>query len=982
MRFLSNKTLLASLAGRLLCALLAFGAVSSVSAQTTLRALHWQADNGAVQAVIELNARAEYHHFTLPAPLRLVIDFRAVRQTVGTISRPDEQVILTPSRELQHVIERVRVGQNGNDTRVVFDLTERQRPQLNWVGNNLVVRFARSPQSPVASPKQPSGKKSWQEGQKYEGAQNWDLAAQEYARAVAAEPNNIEYRLRWLRTRQQASLLAAQRGDELVARADYAGAYTAYHQAFVADPTNELARTKMQRMTEQLQTPATTNASQPAFYPATGNVIATPADIRPAPPGKSRDLAHTIQFAAANLRQVIEVMAEYLELNVLFDESFRNDTNFRVKLHNVTMARALDLVLLQSHHLFEQVDRRTILIYGDNATNRQRYEQMMVKTFYLGNADLEQARTMLQAVAGGQQQVIPVKQLNALVVRDKLSNLRLYQELLDSIDKHRAEVVVDVNIYEVSRSASLEIGNQVAASSVPVTQTRFDAQGNPVTVTTGNSASLSNLGGLGRAGLAAIAGTAGSPVLGGVGMLLGLPPSSLSLLQTKGHSRLLANTQVHALDGEQNQTKVGRSVPVRLGSTVIPGYGAPTPTTGTNPVGAALNGLLGGGGFGSGGFDSIQYRDVGLVIDVTPTISKEGYVQIKMKLESTSVEASGLDLNLTPSFSQRSLVTVARVLAGKTAVVAGIKQEARGDSRTGLPFIGMIPLLGRFFTTPHQTSSLSDIVITVTPHILHAPEIKKEDHLARLGGNQKSGLAPTIEAVVQAAVEDEDQERQRRLQERPMEPGTRIVEANAPAEPRQTAAVKKLNNLNRPATTPTSALAAGTTVALPATQPAAEMVNPEKANDALEETTESVPPIPAVKLSLLPPANLPKVGESFVLTMMVNGDALLQGAEVALDFNPAVLQFKAARVGGLFGARATLRQEEGTGRLFLQLHPVSERAEGVIAQGELMRLEFTALAAGPARIDFNLNETRLRLEGENQVQLKTRATQLNIILKQ
>jgi general secretion pathway protein D len=896
-------------------------------------------------------------------------------------------VILTSSGDLPRVVERVRIGQNGNDTRVVFDLTERQRAQLNWVGNNLVVRFARSPQSPAASPKQPSGKKSFQEGQKHEAAQNWDLAAQEYSRAVAADPNNIEYRLHWLRTRQLASLIAAQRGDELATRADYAGAFAAYQQAFVADPTNELARTKMQRMTEQLQTPATvTNSSQPAFYPATGNVIATPADIRPTPSAKSRDLAHTIQFAAANLRQVIEVMAEYLELNVLFDESFRNDTNFRVKLNNVTMARALDLVLLQSHHLFEQVDRRTILIYGDNATNRQRYEQMMVKTFYLGNADLEQARTMLQAVAGGQHPVIPVKQLNALIVRDKLSNLRLYQELLDSIDKHRAEVVVDVNIYEVSRSTSLEIGNQVAASSLPVTQTRFDTNGNPVTVTTGNSASLSNLGGLGRAGIAAIAGTTVSPVLGGIGTLLGLPPSSLSLLQTKGHSRLLANTQVHALDGEQNQTKVGRSVPVRLGSTFVPGYATPAPTTGANPASAAVAGLL-GGGFNSG-FDSIQYRDVGLVIDVTPTISKEGYVQIKMKLESTSVEASGLDLNLTPSFSQRSLVTVARVLAGKTAVVAGIKQEARGDSRTGLPVIGMVPLLGRFFTAPRQTSSLSDIVITVTPHILHAPEIKKEDHLARLGGNQKSGLAPTIEAVVQAALDDEDQERRRRAPERQIEPGTRIVEASAPAqaEPRQTEAVKKLNNLNRPATTPASNPSLVTTVATPLTQPAAEKasletVSPEKVNDTLEEMTVDTPQIPAVKLSLLPPATLPKVGESFVLTMMVNGDALLQGAEVALDFNPAVLQFKAAREGSLFGQRATLRQQADTGRLFLQLHPMAERAEGVIAQGELFLLEFTALASGPAKIEFNLNETRLRLEGENQVQLKTKTAQLTIIPK-
>ena len=85
---------------------------------------------------------------------------------------------------------------------------------------------------------------------------------------------------------------------------------------------------------------------------------------------------------------------------------------------------------------------------------------------------------------------------------------------------------------------------------------------------------------------------------------------------------------------------------------------------------------------------------------------------------------------------------------GKTSVVAGIKQEAKGDTRTGLPFIGMIPLLGRFFTTPRQTSSLSDIVITVTPHILRSPELKQEDHLARFSGTLRGGATPTIEEVI------------------------------------------------------------------------------------------------------------------------------------------------------------------------------------------------------------------------------------------
>src|SRR6266545_8321717 len=109
--------------------------------------------------------------------------------------------------------------------------------------------------------------------------------------------------------------------------------------------------------------------------------------------------------------------------------------------------------------------------------------------------------------------------------------------------------------------------------------------------------------------------------LGTSGALIGLPLTSLSLLQSKGNSRLLASTQVHALDGEQNQTVVGRSVPIRLGTTFL---------NGANTSGNNNNNTV----------DNIQYRDVGLVIDVTPVITNEGYVQVKMKLESSNVEAS------------------------------------------------------------------------------------------------------------------------------------------------------------------------------------------------------------------------------------------------------------------------------------------------------------------------------------------------------
>src|SRR5262249_2727653 len=154
-------------------------------------------------------------------------------------------------------------------------------------------------------------------------------------------------------------------------------------------------------------------------------------------------------------------------------------------------------------------------------------------------------------------------------------------------------------------------------------------------------------------------------------------------------------------------------------------------------------------------------------IDMTPTITNEGYVQVKMKLESSNVEASATDSTLTPSFTKRSLTTISRVQDGVTAVVAGVKQDNKGDTRATIPVIGMLPLVGPLFTTPKQTRNQSDIVITVTPHIIRSAVIKPDDYLARLSGTQQSGVTQSIEDVIFRAQTEDEQERRAIAQNAP-----------------------------------------------------------------------------------------------------------------------------------------------------------------------------------------------------------------------
>ena len=997
------------------------------------------------------------------------------------------------------------------------------------------------------------GQKDFKEGMKYEIQQQWDLAANEFAKAVAADPGNAEYRLHFFRSMQGASIMFMKRGDELLQQNDTASAYNAYRQSFAYDQTNELAKVKMERIIDQ-QKALAIGATPVNFDPRTGNAIANPDSIEISTrPTRAQDLNQNITWRDTGFKTLVTGLSNHLGLNVVMDETVK-DTKVSLSLQNTTEARALDNLLLMTKHTFEQVDRRTIFIYQDNPTNRQRFERLFVKTFYLGNVELQAAQQAVQQLlTGTAKQVFPVKQQNALVVRASQADLKVIGQILSSLDKNRPEVVLDVDIYEVSQSAKTQIGNQLATSSSNFTTggttSTVTTDGKPVTTTTGGRTGISP--GLGN--LAGFSQNVGSLVNaltigGGISQFafFGLPTSTLSLLQSNANSKLLASTQVHALDGEANETKVGRKVPIQIGQAT-PNYGITTGQTGTG-TGSAVGGINNGLGLG---YSSIQYQDVGLVIKVTPTITNDGYVQVKMDLTSSNVEPAASDAErLTPSFTQRSLSTISRIADGKTSVVAGVKQQSNGNSRTTVPILGMVPILGRLFSTPNQDSSTSDIIITVTPHIIRSAEIKSNDHLAKSVGTLGGGNTLSIEEVVsRAQVEDEQERRMIAVQRRSGDPtGGQVASAlidpltapnynpqpkvevvNDPIPTPQTQLVS--NGLTQPprsagalpdnpfATTPTPTPAvanplernqvekaslparpqapANSTMELPKNivisqsseqknkEPRAEnvpddaqqfvpegpkepvkpaalssmkrpehiekmireaekakaegkVVDPEKTNKKEEDEmlrklmeqpvegpkqpvkpatiqpivkpkakpgdkpTDSKPTVskpaeskpadatnpparPAgkpgesmVELNMMPTVIKGQVGKSFLLVLSLDGQATMTGANIALKYDPAMLQVKAVRDAGLLGKRPDLTHQVDGGNLTITMQQASDREGPVKTNGRLLIVEFTAIGNGNTTIDVNSAETQLLLSGVRSAGINATAAQVQI----
>src|SRR5262249_3685982 len=195
------------------------------------------------------------------------------------------------------------------------------------------------------------------------------------------------------------------------------------------------------------------------------------------------------------------------KLNVVFDDSIRNDP-VTIEMNDVTVARALDIVLMQKKLAFEQVDRRTIFIYPDNPNNRPRFEKLLIKTFYLNNISGQTVKNVLSQMLPPGRQAATVDSIggpggggasgsNVLIVKTTPAELQLVRDLLTNIDKNKNEVVLDIEIYEVGNDSLVQIGNQFATSPVRATQNTYNSDGSVKSTFTTESPSLSNLGGIG-----------------------------------------------------------------------------------------------------------------------------------------------------------------------------------------------------------------------------------------------------------------------------------------------------------------------------------------------------------------------------------------------------------------------------------------------------------------------------------------------------
>jgi general secretion pathway protein D len=797
------------------------------------------------------------------------------------------------------------------------------------------------------------GGKPFKKGRKFEAAQQWDLAAEQYALALSEDPSNPEYKLHFLRALTNASLSLAERGKVLAEQGDYEGAYQAFRQAYSYDNTNEMALSRMKSMLEKLgvgNTDSLPNNPNDLRKTSLSSNSASTKDVALSTPKFRKQ---NFEFSTeASVMAIINSIASQCGkgLNIVYEDNIAKlveTKKTRFVLKDVTAPKALDILLSTQRLSYAQLDRRTVLVFADALANRQKYEELYVRTFYIKNSVLDDAATVLQQ-AMGSKQIVKIKNLNALVIRDTKENLALIETILEKVDKAQSEVVLDVNLYEVNDRNMLQIGNQ------------FDA---------GILGGLGNFAGDGSLRRSSLPG-----VFGGLNTGIVAPSSTFSFLQSKNIGKLIASTQIRAFENEAGSVNIGSRVPIR--TATIPTGNVVTTGLGQNGQPSQTSQSVLGG---IGGVEQIQYENVGLNIELTPQVLNE-YVQMKLAIESSSVvqEAQGSRRTQSnPTFNQRKVKGVARIKEGETGIVASVMRIDKSEGATGIPILSFLPIAGRFFATPKNDSMATNIVITITPHVLRAPYVGESD-LKAIGPNGTAsvfGATPSLEEIITRADYEDDLEK---LNQSTGTPQVGVGQTNQPNQntPSITPTKNQIinNNVNQPIGNPPKPNNSPAPVPEPNKVPPSPfpVPNPPPApptesssiNPSIDDTpiTESVTqantsPITVLARVLNPQISLNQVG--LVGIVFSSNNIPVSEASVSLRFNPSVIKVKSVQDGGLMslsGPRAEFNYNEFGDVVNINIRRPSNSSP-VSASGQFALVYFEGVGQGSG--DLNISEAQL-----------------------
>jgi general secretion pathway protein D len=535
-------------------------------------------------------------------------------------------------------------------------------------------------------------------------------------------PERLDNRVDLIRERERAVNHLLQAGDRLYNEGRNDEAYTYYRRVLAIDKDNTRARdgataieaakrhetllAEANALFEKGELDAARSKLQSIFIenPQHAKALALQQEIdgkqvnnnvMTAPALQSRfKQPVTLQFRDANLKMVFEVLSRSSGINILLDRDMKNDLKASIFVKDASVEDALDLILMQNQLEKKVLNDSTVFIYSATPAKLKEYQDLVIRVFNLVNADAKQMQSMLKTMLKTKDIYVNEKN-NSLVIRDTPQGVELAEKLIASQDINEPEVMLEVEVLEVLHSKLTQLGikwpNQLGFSvnSTPATSTSTTTSGGAV-VTTNTPAVPLTLAGLRN--------------INSDGINVTPISMAIDLRKELGDSNLLASPRIRVKQHEKAKIMIGDRVPVITNSVTPVSTGTPVVT------------------------GSVQYLDVGLKLEVEPDIHMDDEVAIKTFLEVSTIAnqvTNASSGSVAYQIGTRNVNTVLRLKDGETQVLAGLISDEDRKSTASVPGLGDLPLVGRLFGSSGDDKRKTEIILSITPHIIrniHRPD--------------------------------------------------------------------------------------------------------------------------------------------------------------------------------------------------------------------------------------------------------------------
>ena len=307
-----------------------------------------------------------------------------------------------------------------------------------------------------------ASERAFREAQDYEQLQHWDMAVMAYQKAASLEPANKKYESALFRSRMQAAQTHLGRGRLHRSAGQLDLAKVELEQSVALDPTNDVAHQELKRVIEEIEA----RRLEAAGGSPTEKAKAKAKGRRAAPPmlNPASDKPIDVTFPPDTpIKKIYQALCTASGINVIFDPQLKDD-KFTIDLRNLTFQKALETTMRQAGHFYKVIDEKTILVAQDTQQNRKEYEDQVVRTFFLSNGDVKDVSAMVRGLLD-LRRMATVTQLNAIVIRDTADKVAVAERLIEVNDKAKAEVVLDVELLQLSTKKLLDLGVELSSYS-------------------------------------------------------------------------------------------------------------------------------------------------------------------------------------------------------------------------------------------------------------------------------------------------------------------------------------------------------------------------------------------------------------------------------------------------------------------------------------------------------------------------------------